>query len=325
MKEIEIFRAGTYKKGSLTFTEGDIRALSESYDPVKMQAPLTLDHIHTGKSYGWVRRVFSRGATLFAELEDVSPELTEMVRRGEYRTVSAEIYPAGHPDSPAPETLYLKAVSFLGAQIPAVKGLAPAEFAEGALCFGEEIIIDKSNEEDKNMDELEKAKAELLAREAEIERQKKQIAEFSEGESKKDEEIRKLREENARAVHAGKVREFQTFAEELTAEGKLPPKLKEKVVYLLDALDQMGVRDYSIRIDGTVVKSGEFYTFSEGGAEKKPEAVLREILSGLPKVMEFSETVAGGVSGDLADRALAISQEKGVGYREALKMAQGGK
>ena len=56
-----------------------------------------------------------------------------MVRAGRFKKVSASFYTPDSPHNPVPGVYYLRHVGFLGAQPPAVKGLAPVpvNFAEG--------------------------------------------------------------------------------------------------------------------------------------------------------------------------------------------------
>jgi phosphoglycolate phosphatase-like HAD superfamily hydrolase len=61
----------------------------------------------------------------------VDPDFAEGVEAGRYRYVSASFYPPSDPNNPKPGNWYLRHIGFLGAQPPAVKGLAPA-FAEAA-------------------------------------------------------------------------------------------------------------------------------------------------------------------------------------------------
>ena len=53
------------------------------------------------------------------------------MRQGAYKKISASFFSTDSPRYPAPGTLYLRHVGFLGAQPPAVKGLAGVTFGEG--------------------------------------------------------------------------------------------------------------------------------------------------------------------------------------------------
>lgn len=130
-QDIEIFRAGNYPQG--TYTIDDLDEIVAAYNPRIHEAPCTVDHLQAGPAYGWVRQIFRRGSSLFARFGQVSGQLKDWLREGAYRKRSAEIYTnfngSGKP--------YLKAVTFLGAKIPTVKGMADIKYTE---CHGGAIV-----------------------------------------------------------------------------------------------------------------------------------------------------------------------------------------
>jgi hypothetical protein len=136
--ELEVFRAGDYgEKGR--WDEGDLDRIAADYDPALHEAPVTLDHAQGGPALGWVAAVRRVGDRLVARLRGLNLKLLELLRQGAFKKRSVEIYPAlretGRP--------YLRAVSFLGAAVPEVKGLADPIFGEGnsempTLVFEEE-------------------------------------------------------------------------------------------------------------------------------------------------------------------------------------------
>ena len=65
------------------------------------------------------------------------PEFAEMVQAGRFKKRSASFYKPDSPANPVPGVYYLRHLGFLGAQPPAVKGLADPEFAE--YKFGEAV------------------------------------------------------------------------------------------------------------------------------------------------------------------------------------------
>lgn len=124
--DLEVFRAGDYgSKGS--YTEADLAQIASQYSATKHEAPVTVDHKQEGPALGWVAAVKARGNKLFADLRKVPAEFAQAIKDGAYRKRSVEIYRqltgASGP--------YLKAVSFLGAAAPHVKGMEDVEFAEG--------------------------------------------------------------------------------------------------------------------------------------------------------------------------------------------------
>lgn len=132
---IHIFRPGrhTAMQGqSLDFGEADLAATAAAYNPALHEAPLVIGHpAADAPAYGWVAGLTAGPGGLFAAPRQLEPAFAEEVRSGRYKKVSASFYAPDSPHNPKPGVYYLRHVGFLGAQPPAVKGLAPVQFAEG--------------------------------------------------------------------------------------------------------------------------------------------------------------------------------------------------
>ncbi len=122
--DVEVFRAGDYgPKG--TYDAANIRRIAEDYDPGVHEAPVTLDHDQRGPAHGWVSRLSALGDRLVATIDRLSPALAEALRHQRFKKRSVELY----RQLPATGRPYLKALSFLGAAVPEVKGLADPAFS----------------------------------------------------------------------------------------------------------------------------------------------------------------------------------------------------
>ncbi len=144
MPSIEIFRAGSHRTAqgkAVTVTETDLAAVAAAYDPAAHEAPAVIGHpAQNAPAYGWVKGLRVEDGSLLADFDQVNADFAEMVNSGAFKKVSASFYPAGSVANPKPEGMYLRHVGFLGAQPPAIKGLAPFNFADDgadALDFGE--------------------------------------------------------------------------------------------------------------------------------------------------------------------------------------------
>ncbi len=135
MSALEIFKAGNHTTVSgqkLTFSEADLQASVEAYDPALFAAPLVVGHPDLNDpAYGWVKAVSLNGEVMRAEPEQVESQFAEMVNDGRFPRISASFYHPSSPQNPKPGVWYLRHVGFLGAQAPSVKGLKPASFAAG--------------------------------------------------------------------------------------------------------------------------------------------------------------------------------------------------
>ncbi|MBH2032611.1 MAG: hypothetical protein I8H73_07155 [Pseudomonadales bacterium] len=142
LKVFQIFKAGTHTSMGgvrLEFTEHDLATTVAVYQPTRNKAPLCLGHpADDSPAFGEVVGMFVKDRVLYAQAR-VGAKLTDLVREGSYRQVSAAFHHPQHPSNPRPGTYYLRHVGFLGAVPPAVKGLARPQFAEpgDAVCFAE--------------------------------------------------------------------------------------------------------------------------------------------------------------------------------------------
>lgn len=139
-KPLHIFKAGKHTAMSgarLAFSESDLAASAAAYDPELHEAPLVIGHPrHDMPAYGWVKSVsFSDGDIdhdpgMYALPAQVNADFADMVAAGAFKKISASFYPPNSPSNPVPGVYYLRHVGFLGAQPPAIKGLAQVAFAD---------------------------------------------------------------------------------------------------------------------------------------------------------------------------------------------------
>ena len=122
--EFEIFRTGkhTANNGNTkTYTEQDLDKIAESYNPKESEAPIVVGHPKDNSpAYGWIESIKRVGDRLVAKAKDIVPEFTEALKKGLYKKRSISLTPDGK----------LRHVGFLGAALPAVKGLADIKFNE---------------------------------------------------------------------------------------------------------------------------------------------------------------------------------------------------
>ena len=126
---------------SFDFSESDLAATVNAYDPALHEAPLVIGHPkHDAPAAGWVKSLSATPVGLIAVPQQVDAQFAELVASGSYKKISASFY---HPDAtnnPVPGVYYLRHVGFLGAQPPSIKGLRPIELAEdeeGVVEFGD--------------------------------------------------------------------------------------------------------------------------------------------------------------------------------------------
>ena len=327
--KLHVFKAGKHVGDdgkTYEFSEAAVREMAETYDPALLDAPLVVGHPQTNDpAYGWARSAMLDGGDLYVEPHQVDPAFAELVNKKHYKNISLSVYMPDSPGNPVPGKHYIRHIGFLGAAAPGVKGLRPASFAEGdgAVEFSaplagigysltsifqglRDYLIDRDGLEkadqvipswqirsldeqltrdSDNVGHAAFSESDNTHSEIDMSQQKQDTTNFSEREQQLStqatdlaarEKVLQAREDAARRADA------VSFAEGLVNEGKLLPRQQSAVVELLLNLPA-----------GTVLNFSE----GEGGIEeiKKPAPeVLRELLTGLPVRVDFSEKSHGG-------------------------------
>jgi len=131
LDNVEVFKAGTWNGD--TYSEADIQTMVDNFVDLKdkVKPPVKLGHNEDQKivkdsglpAGGWIKSLKKVGKKLVADISDVPRKIYELVKNKGYKRVSSEVYPnyksAGKEHGPA-----LRAVAFLGSDIPAVDGLS---------------------------------------------------------------------------------------------------------------------------------------------------------------------------------------------------------
>lgn len=134
---VEIFKAGSYHDGKSVFTADDVKTLAANtnklLDMGMHNPPAKLGHdekqvfarLSGFPAVGWVKRVYAEGKKMFADFADVPAEVVKWIKERRYDHVSPEIYEDGLPqfEDKGVKGMVLRAVAFLGADIPEVKGM----------------------------------------------------------------------------------------------------------------------------------------------------------------------------------------------------------
>jgi hypothetical protein len=130
---IEVFRAGEYPQG--TFTAEEVQRIAARSSESAHEAPVTTDHQQAGPAFGWVDKIRAKAGRLWVKLKNVPEGFAEALNERRFHTRSIELFPG---ESGQGE--YLKAVSFLGAKAPQVKGLEPV----GEISFTEAQLAEET-------------------------------------------------------------------------------------------------------------------------------------------------------------------------------------
>lgn len=311
--QIEIFRAGSHTDDTGTvhnFSAADVAAMVASYDPALREAPLTVGHpAHNLPAYGWVKGLaVNTAGNLAMDTHQVQPQFAEMVDAKLFKKRSASFYPPGHPSNPKPGNWYLRHVAFLGAQPPAIAGLA--DFAEGdstgTVNFSEDTPF--FNQEQLRMskelqDQLTASQAQAAA--ADAARTK------AEGEAA---DARTQLAQFAETAKRERVAGYTSFCEAQIKAGCLLPKEKDAAVAVMTTLGE-----------------SQAVSFAEGGATKTVPAVdwLKDLIARSKPAVNFGEHAPantgpdGKATKDMSDAdvdklAKAYALQHKVNYAEAV-------
>src|SRR5574344_1089257 len=283
MKFFEIFKAGIYPQGK--FTKEQIDEIAKNYDPSFCEAPITLDHEQSGPAFGWVESVKAENGVLKASFKDVTEDLKAFVNDGKYKKISVEIYRELEGKKP-----YLKAVSFLGASIPQVKGMEAVQFKEGesdVYTFEVAVEEDKSDKKDDAKDsqvleiqdlkdkidvlqnkvnsfnQSEKSNETIKSLTIQVENLTKELDTFREKAADKD----GIQKELDNLKNKVRDNEFENFVEKQLEKGILIPANKDVVLKIFKELDNVK------KFDSTSNALEDFKTF----------------VASIPKQIEFDE------------------------------------
>jgi hypothetical protein len=294
--ELEVFRAGDYgDKG--TYSETDLDALASDYDPKMHEAPLTVDHAQNGPAYGWVKNLKKVGDVLMASIRILSKDFLDWLKSGAYKKRSIELYrkfsATGRP--------YLRALTFLGAAPPEVKGLSDPAFADQ----GEYVPLEFKDETPEEIS----AESKDAKKDAEL------IALMRERDDLKS-RIETLQKEKRRT-------ELASFCERLKIQGKVLPAWEENgLLYFLLSLEENQTARFGE--SGETTPLAWFCQFLE---ELEPRICLEEIAkepdclsitdSGIPQSADGAFVSPESV--EIHKRVKAFQEKHpGVSYTEAL-------
>jgi len=287
--ELEVFRAGNYgEKGA--YTETDLDTIARDYAATLHEAPVTIDHARSGPAFGWVKGLRRNGDRLIAMLKDLRGDFVTWLKSGAFKKRSIELYrkfsATGRP--------YLRAVTFLGASPPEVKGLTDPVFTDtGEFVTLEFMEDDRSPDVPVNMAEILRERDDLRL------------------------EVQRLRCEMRRT-------EYTAFCERLKREGRLLPAWEKKgLMEFLLSLEPEKAVSFG-EATGEITPLAWFCQFMEN---LPPLVRLDEVAGCLPAHEALEETLprpcdsvpVSPVSVETHRRVFAFrEQNPGISYTEAL-------
>lgn len=267
LENVEILQSGVWN--GIKITDKDLDKMVENFNNRILEPFLNLDHDDkfTDKvkralkviSLGFVSQLRRDGNKLIASFKQVPVKIAELIKAGMLKKRSVEFFPKGFRVNGQIHDMVLKAVSFFGADIPAVNSLGDdfdILFKSGpkiAFTDDESVEAEKikfNTTEGKQMetisvpkseyDELIKSKSDVARFKSEVEvntteisRLKDENKELTEKLAKSDETVKEL-ETLKKKVETEKAENLQkeadAYVSQIIKEGKLLPKFKDDKV-----------------------------------------------------------------------------------------------
>lgn len=236
---IEIARAGTFTDSAgrpQTFTDSDLDAIANAYDPAKRDCPLVFGHPKTdaAPAFGWAEKLKAEGGKLLAKFGQVPEAVKKIVAAGHYRHVSMSLMP---------DRKTLRHVALLGAAQPAIDGLKAVELRSRNDSITIDFVKGDNMPGDDAQREIGALKERIAALEKENASLKEQAKGQKEGKEKAEAEKKAAEEKEAKtaadfAAYKGAIenekREARVAA--LVESGRVKPAEKADVLSFAMAL-----------------------------------------------------------------------------------------
>lgn len=236
---IEIARAGTFTDSAgrpQTFTDSDLAAIANAYDPAKRDCPLVFGHPKTdaAPAFGWAEKLKAEGGRLLAQFGQVPEAVKKIVADGHYRHVSMSLMP---------DRKTLRHVALLGAAQPAIDGLKAVELRSRNDSITIDFVKGDNMPGDDAQREIGALKERIAALEKENASLKEQAKGQKEGKEKAEAEKKAAEEKEAKtaadfAAYKGAIenekREARVAA--LVESGRVKPAEKADVLSFAMAL-----------------------------------------------------------------------------------------
>ena len=116
--KLEIFKVGEHTSSNGITKEYALKDLKQIISNHSEPIPIVVGHPKDNSpAFGWIKNLFVKGESLFAEATDIIPEFLDLIKQKIYKNRSVSLRTNSKGE------LFLNHVAFLGGVLPAVKGL----------------------------------------------------------------------------------------------------------------------------------------------------------------------------------------------------------
>lgn len=282
LKNVQLVKVGKWKAstGEYEFTTGDLEELVTTFRGLNskngFRPHLKLGHTEAQKffgqrsgfpSLGEVTRVWRDGDSVYGDIENVPEPLLDLIEKRRYTQLSIELIPSYEYEGATYKNV-LVGVALLGAELPAVKGLADL----ASSLFREDIAQFKDASGKLELSDMpapatgEKT-AEVIALEA-------RLAAAEQAQKDATAANAALLQRIEASENAGRTAAIEAAVDGAIEKGRLLPKHREAAIALGASIDQK-----------VKIKFGE----GDKATEKTGVAAFAQFLSDLPEAVALSE------------------------------------
>lgn len=136
LRGVPVFKSGSFKNGDANFSIDDLDEIVKNTNSLissgQLEPPGKLGHNESQEllkndglpAAGYVSKLYRLGDQIFADFINMPKKIADLFAKRAYSKISAEIYQDfEHPDTKEKIGKVLRAVAFLGADLPEIKGL----------------------------------------------------------------------------------------------------------------------------------------------------------------------------------------------------------
>lgn len=310
MKPFEIFRTGTHTSSNgftKEYSLEDLEQIADNYNRSEHEAPIVIGHPKSNApAYGWIEKIFVEGDRLFAKAKDLAADFVQAVKDKKFKKRSISL---------TPDNL-LNHVGFLGATVPAVKGLADVEFNEDddltEFEFDKEILEEEFSHSDSSEEQDQEATEQNQEQNEEQDEEPQNHSSVEDLDDRKNHDLKKYFEnlsDNLNTV----ISEFKSVVEKQSQTNKNfmeenSDELEKLENRMSDLRAKIDVSNFELMLNQKVaygnltpamknkivdiIEYFETLNFEETNSRKLSsdlQTMLTEFVDSIPKLVEFEE------------------------------------
>ena len=307
----EIFKVGKHTSSNGTTKDYSLDDVQSIINNHTEPTPIVVGHPKTDSpAFGWIKNLFLKGESLFAEATDLVPEFLELLKQKVYknRSVSLKQLEDG--------TFSLNHVGFLGGVLPAVKGLQELNLSDDeSNSYEFESETEETEEVEPDLpthfsaEEFNSLKADV-----------KRISEFMEGFQNQSLELEAQSSLQAKIDELNLKIDLAYFQKSMIDKlqlNSLTPAIKNKIIALVNYFQSL---EFSQSQSDKIVN--DFQELADLIQPSQTDEVLKKVEFAQKKQIsnEFAEMNVDKESLQLFNDASQLAEEQSISFNEAINI-----